>query len=366
MLDLNQNSIKLNASALDKTDAIRQVGALLVESGHMQPDYITSMMQREKVANTYLGNGIAIPHGLPQDRDLIKTTGIAVLQLPKGVEWNAGERVQIVVGIAAKSDEHIEILTNLTHVLGDEAAVQQMAQTADPADIIERLTNRRPVASSDHAPDFAKAIDLVIPGKAGLHARPATLLVTLAKPFESQIRLRYGDQTADAKSLISLLRLGVAGGQTVRLMAEGIDADQALQTLSNAIKAGLEDEEESAPVRSGRSLALESLTVPGIAASPGLAIAPIYQLKRSKLVFETAAKDPAAEEVKLRQALAAAKLQLQDLYEAVKEKAGQSKASIFQAHQEFLNDPELLQDAVVALPDHSAAWAWQQVIRAAG
>ena len=244
----------------------------------MHPDYVASMMQREQVANTYLGNGIAIPHGLPQDRELIQSTGIAVLQLPNGVEWNPGESVQIVVGIAAKSDEHIEILTNLTHVLGDEAAVQQMAQTTDPADIIERLTNRRPVASAEQVPDFAKSVDLVISGKAGLHARPATMLVSLAKPFESQIRLRYGNQTADVKSLISLLKLGVSGGQTVRLMAEGRDADQALQALSSAIAAGLDDEEEVAVRSSSAALSFESFTIPGIAASPGLAIAPAYQL----------------------------------------------------------------------------------------
>ena len=361
MLDLNQNSIKLAASASDKADAIQQVGELLVTSGHMHPDYVASMMQREQVANTYLGNGIAIPHGLPQDRELIQSTGIAVLQLPNGVEWNPGESVQIVVGIAAKSDEHIEILTNLTHVLGDEAAVQQMAQTTDPADIIERLTNRRPVASAEQVPDFAKSVDLVISGKAGLHARPATMLVSLAKPFESQIRLRYGNQTADVKSLISLLKLGVSGGQTVRLMAEGRDADQALQALSSAIAAGLDDEEEVAVRSSSAALSFESFTIPGIAASPGLAIAPAYQLKRSRLVFEPTAKDSAAEEGRLWQALAAAKLQLQDLYGAVKAKAGIGKAAIFQAHQEFLNDPELVQDAIAALQDqHSAAWAWQQ------
>jgi phosphocarrier protein FPr len=363
MLDLNRNSIKLNASAQDKTDAIRQVGALLVEGGHMQPQYISSMMKREQVANTYLGDGIAIPHGLPQDRDLIKTTGIAVLQLPNGVEWNIGEHVQIVVGIAAKSDEHIEVLTNLTHVLGDAAAVQQMAQTTDPADIIERLTHRRPASATAEAlSDFAKTVDIVIPGKAGLHARPATLLVGLAKPFESQIRLRYGNQTADAKSLISLLKLGVAGGQTVRLMAEGADADQALETLSVAITAGLEDEEESVS-SSPRAAALgfESPPIPGISASPGLAIAPIYQLQRSQLLFESGAADAEAEQSKLQQALATAKLQLQDLYEAVKAKASVSKAAIFQAHQEFLNDPELVQAAVAGLKDrHSAAWAWQQ------
>lgn len=365
MLKLNENSIKLGASAKSKVDAIQQVGALLVNSGQMKPEYITSMMEREKVANTYLGSGIAIPHGLPKDRDLILETGIAVLQIPSGVEWNPGEKVHLVVGIAAKSDEHIEVLSNLTHVLGDEAAVQQLSKTQQPNDIIQQLTQRSNGAEPPPEPiepDFAKHVDVTLTGKAGLHARPATALVNLAKQFESEVRVRYGNHTANAKSLVALLKLGVEGGQNIRVMAEGADADQALQTLKNAIIEGLEEEEEApAIVTSGRSLNFATEAIPGIAASPGLVIAPVYQLKRGKIVFAATAKDPIEETTRLRQAIEAAKLQLQDLYESVKAKAGAGKAAIFQAHQEFLDDPELQEEAIGSLHDnHSAAWAWQQ------
>jgi mannitol/fructose-specific phosphotransferase system IIA component len=121
MIDLKPEEIQLKATASSKEDAIRQAGQLLVDSGHIQAGYINSMLARETQANTYLGNGIAIPHGQPPQRDLILQTGIAVLQLPDGVEWNPGEVVRLVVGIAAKSDEHLQILTNLTHVLDDPA-----------------------------------------------------------------------------------------------------------------------------------------------------------------------------------------------------------------------------------------------------
>jgi mannitol/fructose-specific phosphotransferase system IIA component len=80
MIELGTENIKLHAQAADKTDAIRQGGQLLVDNGYMQPGYIDSMLAREKVANTYLGNGIAIPHGLPKDRELILRTGISVTQ----------------------------------------------------------------------------------------------------------------------------------------------------------------------------------------------------------------------------------------------------------------------------------------------
>lgn len=367
MINLEQGNIKLKADAADKTDAIRQAGTLLVENGNMQPGYITSMMEREKVAHTYLGNGIAIPHGMPKDRDLILHTGISVIQIPTGVEWNPGETVHLVVGIAAKSDEHIEILSNLTYVLDDEATVQRLARTTNPNDIIACLTNRGSngngqVTVEAVPSDFAQFVDVAIRGKAGLHARPATVLANLAKEFQSEIRIRYGNQTANVKSLVSLLKLGVEGGQTIRLMAEGSDADEALETLQTAIASGLEDEEEETPQATlGHTLQFESAAIPGIAASPGIAIAPVFQFKRGKIVFEATAKDPEVEITRLRQAVETAKLQLQELYEEVKAKSGTGKASIFLAHQEFLDDPELVEDAITHLKDNrSAPWGWQQ------
>lgn len=364
MIHLNQNSIKIRATAATKADAITQAGELLIANGNMQPGYITSMMEREKVAHTYLGNGIAIPHGLPKDRDLILETGISVVQIPTGVEWNPGEQVYLVVGIAAKSDEHIEILSNLTHVLDDEAAIQRLSNTSDPKEIIECLTHRSDNGNgaTAAAPDLAKSIEVTIAGKTGLHARPATVLVSLAKEFESDIQVRAGNQIANAKSLVSLLKLGVAGGQTIKVMAQGRDEDAALSALKREIEAGLgEEAEEPAAVTLGKTLSFESPAIPGVAASPGLAIAPVFQMRRGKIVFEATARDPAAEETRLRQAVETGKAQLQELYTEVKARSGTGKAAIFLAHQEFLNDPELLQAAIAYLQDNrSAAWAWQQ------
>ena len=82
------------------------MAGLLVRSGCIEPGYAESMLAREQVANTYLGKGIAIPHGLPKDRELIQRTGIAVLQVPDGVAWQPGDTARLVVGIAARSDEH--------------------------------------------------------------------------------------------------------------------------------------------------------------------------------------------------------------------------------------------------------------------
>ena len=97
--------IQLNAAASDRSDAIRKAGELLVSSGCVLPLYIDGMLLRETTMSTYLGSGVAIPHGVYENRDHILQTGISVLQLPQGVEWDEGEMAYLVIGIAASSDD---------------------------------------------------------------------------------------------------------------------------------------------------------------------------------------------------------------------------------------------------------------------
>ena len=140
VIALEAGNVRLGASPGTKEAAIRMVAGLLADGGHIDPGYAESMLGREKVANTYLGEGIAIPHGMLKDRDMIHQTGIAVVQVPSGVEWNPGEQVRLVVGIAAASDEHLQILANLTQVLVDADEVERLSTTSDPAVLVNRLT----------------------------------------------------------------------------------------------------------------------------------------------------------------------------------------------------------------------------------
>ena len=375
MLALDSSEVRIGGCPRDKTDAIRQVGALLVESGHIEAGYVASMLARERVANTFLGNGIAIPHGIPKDRGLILKTGVAVLQVPGGVEWNPGEQVFLVVGIAARTDEHLEILSNLTDVLSDESETQRLAHTADPQDIARRLSSR-PVSSasspalngaSGTLEDAADGFETIVRNPHGLHARPATVLVDLAKGFASVVRIRYGTKTADAKSLISLLSLGVGNGATIRVSAQGADAERALTALRAAIDAGLDEEAEAsaegaAPAAAaGPAIAWEGESIAGVSGSPGLAIGPLRQHRRAKIVVAATAKDPAVEYKRLDAALEGAKRELDGLFEEVSKRVGVGKSAIFLAHKEFLDDPELLEAARRHVAGgHSAGWAWQR------
>jgi phosphoenolpyruvate-protein phosphotransferase len=371
MITLDAGNVRLNESPQNKEAAIRLVASLLAESGHIDAGYAESMLGREKVANTYLGEGIAIPHGMLKDREMIQRTGIAVVQVPQGLEWNPGEQVRLVVGIAAASDEHLQILANLTQVLADEEEVERLSTTTDPAVVVDRLTRgpdgARSAAAVEGLDGYAAA-DVTITGGSGLHARPATFFVDVAKGFESDVRVRHDGKVANGKSLASLLGLGADAGSTLTVLARGADQDAALQALQEAVEAGLGEEEEeeetgAAVAAPTWSPAGEATGVPGIGASPGLAIGPLWHLKRRRLIVERTAKDPSVEERKLHSAIESARSELNDLYEEVKAKSGAGKAGIFRAHEAFLDDPDLAAESVrIIRTGTSAGWAWRDVI----
>ena len=140
---LTEEAVRLRARATDKVDAIKQSGQLLVKAGCVPPSYVDGMLAREQVLSTYLGNGIAIPHGQSEDLETVYRSGVSVLQLPGGVEWEPGEKVHLVIGLAATSEEHVGVLANLVDVLQDPEATRQLVQATDPMTIVERLTRER-------------------------------------------------------------------------------------------------------------------------------------------------------------------------------------------------------------------------------
>ena len=142
---LSVERIQLNAVATDRTDAIRKAGDLLVRSGCVMPEYLEGMLKRETTMSTYLGSGVAIPHGVYENKDHILQTGISVLQLPQGVEWDKdGELVHLVIGIAASSDEHVGVLASLAEAVEDEAILNEIVHATDP-NVILKYLGKEPV-----------------------------------------------------------------------------------------------------------------------------------------------------------------------------------------------------------------------------
>lgn len=150
MLNLSAQNICLNQTAASKDEAIRLVAQGLVTNGNVAEGYENGMLARETQTSTFLGNGIAIPHGTLDTRDLVKQTGVQVYQFPQGVEWGEGNTAYVVIGIAAKSDEHLTLLRQLTTVLSDEQAAQTLAQTANLDEFIATLSGKKalPIFSS--------------------------------------------------------------------------------------------------------------------------------------------------------------------------------------------------------------------------
>ena len=139
MAILSKERISLQANATDKQDAIRKSGELLVQSGCVLPEYVDGMLKREESMSTSLGNGLAIPHGVYENREHILKTGISVLQLIDGVSWDDDEKVYMVIGIAAAGDEHVGVLSNLAEVIDNEETLAELLKTNDPDVVVKYL-----------------------------------------------------------------------------------------------------------------------------------------------------------------------------------------------------------------------------------
>ncbi|MBP3851572.1 MAG: PTS mannitol transporter subunit IICBA [Erysipelotrichaceae bacterium] len=136
---LKLEGIRLQQKASSKEEAIEMAGKALVELGYVNDDYIQAMQDREKLVTTYMGMGLAIPHGTTHDPDVIKKTGIVVLQFPDGVPFG-DEKAQLVIGIAGKGGEHMEVLAKVATALDDQAVLEKMKTTDDKQWMLETLS----------------------------------------------------------------------------------------------------------------------------------------------------------------------------------------------------------------------------------
>ena len=134
MLELSESNIHLNANAIDKQQAIEMAASALVQADNVENGYLQGMLARELQTSTFLGNGIAIPHGTLDTRSMVKKTGVQVFQFPQGIEWGEGNIAYVVIGIAARSDEHLSLLRQLTQVLSDEDTAAKLAKITDVAE----------------------------------------------------------------------------------------------------------------------------------------------------------------------------------------------------------------------------------------
>ncbi|EBS8367987.1 PTS sugar transporter subunit IIA [Salmonella enterica subsp. diarizonae serovar 50:z:-] len=133
------DNIILNAQAKDKFDAIRITGNILQENGYVTDEYIKRMIVREEIVSTYLGNGLAIPHGTDgSDCEIIKT-GISLVQFPDGVDFGDGNTAYITIGIAGKEAEHMDLLNKIALICIEEDNVQTLRNATSIEQVLQVL-----------------------------------------------------------------------------------------------------------------------------------------------------------------------------------------------------------------------------------
>lgn len=221
-----------------------------------------------------------------------------------------------------------------------------------------------------------------IPNPTGLHARPAAVLATSARTYQSDIRIIKDGQSANAKSVVGIMSLGVGPGATVQLAASGPDAQAAIAALAPMVRDGL-GETGAAPAQASANVPVAPVTTPiavpaqpqpraedpnmllGVTASPGIAAGQVYQLRHSAIVVAEQGAGPEAEQRRLHDALGSARGELEALQARLAADADANKAAIFAAHAQLIDDPDLLDQVNAHIANgKSAAWAWQTAVDA--
>lgn len=138
---LGAENIFLGRTASHKEEAIRFAGEQLVKGGYVEPEYVDAMLEREKLTPTYLGESIAVPHGTVEAKDRVLKTGVVFCQYPAGVRFGEEEDdiARLVIGIAARNNEHIQVITSLTNALDDESVIERLAQTTSVEEVLALL-----------------------------------------------------------------------------------------------------------------------------------------------------------------------------------------------------------------------------------
>ena len=117
---LSAENIVINKVLTNKEEAIRFTGQVLVDRGYVESAYIEKMLEREEMTSTFMGNFVAIPHGTDDAKTEVKNSGLAIIQVPEGVDFGDGNIVKLIIGIAGKGDEHLEILSNIAIVVSED------------------------------------------------------------------------------------------------------------------------------------------------------------------------------------------------------------------------------------------------------
>jgi multiphosphoryl transfer protein len=224
-----------------------------------------------------------------------------------------------------------------------------------------------------------KQLEITINNETGLHARPAKTLVNLVKQFKSDIRIYHGEKKANAKSLISVLTLGASRGSQIKIEVSGEDEENAMTQIESAILSGLGEgkPESEAQGKLAETVArskteeipadgkkpVKANVLKGVGAAPGIAIGPVFQFQRQEISIDVVSDGLVIGWERLQDALARARVQLENLNQQMTEKGLKAEAAIFDAHLGLLEDPELTEAVHQRIQKgQDALKAWKETI----
>lgn len=261
------------------------------------------------------------------------------------------------------------VISNGEHVAEYRPATGMAEAGISP--VLELVMHAGAVGTKTEGTDAGASLEsepIVILNPAGLHARPAAVLVNTAKQFAADLRLVKDGKSVNAKSVVSIMSLDVKQHDKLVLSATGPDASAALRALVSLIASGLGENLHALPSKiapvaeapPARQQSGNPNVLLGVAASPGIVTGQIFQLRHSAIAVEERGKGVEEEKRALLQGISVAKDELAALQNAMRQRADTDKAAIFAAHRELLEDPELLDGARRLIEEgKSAAFAWQ-------
>ena len=136
---LTIGQVRIHSGSVAQDEALQEATDILVAAGAVTPAYVDAMKQREETVSTYMGNGLAIPHGTNETKEAILSSGLSVVRYDGGVDW-AGERATFVIGIAGRGDEHLEILSQIAILFSDEDDVAKLNAAETPDELFGLLS----------------------------------------------------------------------------------------------------------------------------------------------------------------------------------------------------------------------------------
>jgi phosphoenolpyruvate-protein phosphotransferase len=265
------------------------------------------------------------------------------------------------------------LLTNMDRVTSLTAPCEMVEAGRD---VLLNVRFKADAAGAPEAPgETVQSQPLRILNPTGLHARPAAIVAATVRQFTSDVRLVKDGSEANLRSVVSIMALEVSGGDTVTVVARGPDAREAVDRLSRLLADELRESEAPGSIAglattariaepSTSAIAGRNDILRGVSASPGIALGRIFQLRVEDDVVQERASDPNHERRALDAALASAHVQLEAVQKRLSEEADAQRAAIFGAHQELLEDPEVLDAAAERIRDGAtAAYAWRESYR---